>query len=86
MSSYDDATKRWAAKKYDLPVEKIGQVTIDHDKAGGYAGCDTCGYGADECDFEVYITFVKGYKVDGKDTLYKPGHSFDTLLRELLEA
>jgi hypothetical protein len=79
----DEATRVWASKKFEIPLDKIDRVSIEHSQ--GYDGCDTCGYGG-ECDFDIYITFVKGYQEDGRNSRHESVYDFSVLLKELLDA
>ena len=74
---YRTAIRKWAAKRYDLDVNRIASVEIDHMK--GSHGCPTCDYGG-ECEFDVDIKFTDGTR--RTETEY----GLDVILNGILEA
>lgn len=75
--TYEEAACKWASKKYDIPLEEIQKVSIDHYRGGG--GCPTCDYGGG-CEFSVSIVFND----PGKQSRFEEMYDFDILLREIL--
>jgi hypothetical protein len=84
---YEDAVRIWASEKWRLPIDKIKRVTIDHDRGWG-GGCPTCGYGEDECSFEVVVFFSNKVKQwpQGYSRFELPPTSLPIIVQEILEA
>lgn len=74
--NFENASILWASKKFDIPLDEIKSVQIEHRK--GVGGCDTCDYGG-ECSFEVIIQ-----KLDKTYTFKELEVDLSTLLNELL--
>jgi hypothetical protein len=87
VMQYEEAVKIWAAKKWNLDMNKVKRVEIGHRESYG-GGCDTCGYGADECSFEIEIFMTNKTKAypHGWMIYELPTTGLNDLLKEILES
>lgn len=76
--SYEDALKRYAAKRFDIDINKIDHVDAEQEtRWGGY--CETCEYQYAVIEFRVYRT-------DGTSTTHDEEREFVALLKDLIDA
>lgn len=76
--SYEDALKRYTAKRFDIDINTIASVDADHDtRWGGY--CETCEYQYSVIEFRVHLT-------NGKTVTHDEEREFTELLKELIDA
>lgn len=69
-----------------LGVENVKVISWSEEfERGWYDGCDTCGYGADDDTYKVYITYtvLGGNNAKIARNSYTHTGSFAELLREL---
>lgn len=81
---YEDALCYWVVDRFDIPFDTIQSVLLEHEPRGDSRGCDTCGFGADECSICVYVHY-KDADPRGYDT-FDISADFMTLLQEILLA
>lgn len=75
---YEEALKRYVAKRWNYDVDNIKSVTAENDmRWGGY--CETCEYQYSVVEFRV--TFVNG----GSKT-HDEERDFASLLKDLIES